>query len=164
MPLNKINKLFIRLARTQLKRQVGRRNKSMSFKYRYKKFTPVWVSLEIINAVTGEKTTAKANDASAGKLKKWLKMRNLRASFDEMVIKKNSSWLSFTDSDWKNFPVIVKVGTYKSPYVIDHVGEMFQIKTRKIRTVFLRTVGNIDYITLIDEKRQLINSKKKGKK
>jgi hypothetical protein len=157
MGLNRIQKQFIRLSNIQRNRvSIPRRTR------RKKMFGTGWASkavkVHIINAITGETTVAKSYEESPAKLKKWLKLRNMRAQFSEMVIHKNSIWNQLRDADFVDFPVIIKVGTYQSPYVIVYVGDKITIGNKTTATLFLRTVDNIDYLSLIGEKRKIVEN------
>lgn len=153
----KVQKLFIKLSANQRKRSglfpgYIRRNNPWN-----KKFPrPNKVRLEIINAVTGERTIAYSFDDSKRALKKWLRLRNLRAQFDNMTLKPNSSWFNFMESEWSNFPVIVKVDDFEVPYLIDHVGEKITIKNKTTCSVFLKTTNNFDYLGVVSAKKKLM--------
>lgn len=114
------------------------------------------VVVQIINAITGETTKALADEPSNAKLKKWLKIRNTRAEFEDMIISPKSTWALLADDQWKDFPIIVKVGTYQTSYVIDHIGTRHLTEGKSCVTVYLKTVGNVDYLSLIKEKKELV--------
>jgi hypothetical protein len=152
----KAQKLFIRLSSNQRRRWM---NMPRNFRRRSwsKKFpVPNRVKVEIINAVTGEKTTAYAVEDSKRALKKWLRVRNLRAQFDNMVLKPNSSWFNFTEEEFKDFPLIVKVGEAQFPYVLDHTGERVTIKNKVTCSIYLRAADNIDYLGIVSNKKKLM--------
>lgn len=166
-------KLFIRLSTNQRKRlgntsgYIRRRNWNKKFPVLNK------VKVEIINAVTGEKTTAYAIEDSKRSLKKWLRIRNIRAQFESMLLSPKSSWFNFTKEEWENFPIIVKMDDYEVPYVIDHIGEKIIIKNKTTCSLYLRVADNIDYLSIISAKKKLmkdwiekhpIRAKKKAKR
>ena len=166
MSLNRIQKTFIRLATNQQSywSQLGRRKTKRARRMKQVKFNkwqPHTVTVDIINAVTGEKTTAKAFEESKAKLKKWLKLRNMRAEFFDMWIKKGSTFYKLDEKDFDDFPVIIQIGTYKTPYLIRHIRDRITRKGKMTITVLLETVDNVNYLELINEKKELLE---KGKK
>ena len=166
MSLNRIQKTFVRLAINQqsfwgqLGRYRTRRHGSRKWEVAAK------VKVEIINAVTGEKTTAKSFEETPAKLKKWLKLRNVRAEFTDMLLKKRSTFFKLTEKEFENYPVIIKVGTYKVPYLIRHIRDRVSRKGKVSCTVLLETVENVDYLSILSEKKELLEKgkKKKGSK
>ena len=120
------------------------------------------VRVEVIDAVTGDKTTAKASEESKAKLRKWLKLRNVRAEFTEVVLKKTSTWFKLTDMEFIDYPIIVKVGTYKAPYLIKRVQDRVSFKGKTTISIQLETTENVDYLSILSKKKELL--KKKGSK
>jgi hypothetical protein len=159
MPLSKIQKTFIRLAKKRT--ALWPSPFYWPRKHRIKIFEPKTVKVTIINAVTGEETTARAREESSTKLKKWLKLRNMRAEFIKMLLKKKSTWFKFRNDEFENFPVIVKVGTYKTPYIIHHVEDRVTRKGKTTITILVETVENVDYLSILSEKKELLEKNKK---
>lgn len=158
MSLNKIQKRFVKLVNNRHSKWLSR---YPARRYRAGKWSPSSTSIKIINAVTGEITTAKSKDDNPTTLKRWLKIRNMRATFQEMLIKKNSTWSRLLDDEFKNYPVIVKLGRYQVPYIIEHVGDRLTYNGKTTCTVFLETTDNINYLSIISEKKKLlVNSPK----
>jgi len=154
----KAQKLFLRLLANQNNKRSGNR---VGFMRKYntwnKKFPSSHkVKVEIINAVTGEKTTAYAAEESKRALKKWLRIRNVRAHFDNMLLKPKASWFNFTSEEFKNFPIIVKVTDTQFPYTISHIGERITVKNKTTCSIYLQTLDNIDYLNLISDKKKLM--------
>jgi hypothetical protein len=157
--LNRIQKQFVKLVNTNTSKWMSMPRRSMfRSRYRVKKWAPSSTQVKIINAVTGEETTARAYDDSPTTLKRWLKMRNLRAQFADMVIFKNSIWAQLSDEEIKDYPVIVKMGKKQYPYLIDHIGDRLTFGKKTTATVFLKTVENINYLSVIAEKRALLSN------
>jgi len=159
MSLTRIQKTFVRLAATRwLRGGYGR----PPYGYKSKKKFPVAkVRVEIIDAVTGQKTSGLSSDESKAKLKKWLKLRNVRAEFTGVILKKKSAWFKLEDGEFNDYPIIVKVGTYKAPYLVKRVQDR---KTRKGITTLsiqLETTDNIDYIAILSKKKELLATKEK---
>ena len=154
----RVHKLLIRLLSNQHKRWRGMPHKNTRRKQAWRKVfpSPNYVRVEIINAVTGEKTTARAIDDSQRSLKKWLRIRNTRAQFDSMGLNPKSSWFNFTPEEWENFPIIVKVGDAQFPYVIARIGEKVTIKNKIVCSVFLQTLDNINYLSVVNTKKKLM--------
>jgi hypothetical protein len=164
MSLSRIQKTFVRLATnhqsywSRLSHRKTHRRKVSSENWQFNE-----VKVEIINAVTGEKTTGKTLEDSPAKLKKWLKLRNIRAEFTDVLIKKNSTWSKLPEEEFDNYPVIVRVGSYKVPYVIAHVRDRVTFKKRTTCTFLLATIDNVNYLELINEKKELLEKSKTKK-
>ena len=157
MPLNRIQKQFIRLATSQHTKWMRMpRRGSFRKKFMGGKSADDGAKVNIINAVTGEITTAVSYNDTPAKLKKWLKLRNLRGQFSNMLIKKSSTWHKLPDDGFQDYPVIVKIGTAQYPYVIDHIGDRFEQNGKISVTVFLKITDNINYLSVINEKKKLL--------
>lgn len=162
MALSKIQKTFVRLAATKWGPMGSYRTK----RYRSKKYSPSTASkvrIEVIDAVTGQKTSAKAFEESASKLRKWLKMRNERAEFTDVLLKKKSVWFTFSNEDFIDYPVIIRVGNYKSSYLVKRVQDRVTKRGRTTISIQLETTENIDYLSILSAKKELLQAKK-GKK
>lgn len=162
MSLTRIQKTFVRLAASRWMSSVpyGRSPYGRRFK---KKFPVAKVKVEIIDAVTGNKTTGKSgSEESKAKLKKWLKLRNVRAEFTEVILKKKSVWFKLEDGEFIDYPIIIKVGTYKAPYLIKRVQDRKTFKGITTISMQLETTGNVDYIAILSKKKELLAAK--GKK
>lgn len=161
MSLTRIQKTFVRLAASKWMSAMpyGR-----SPYRRYKKKFPVAkVSVGIIDAVTGQKTSGKCgSEESKAKLKKWLKLRNVRAEFTEVILKKKSAWFKLEDTEFADYPIIIKVGNYKAPYLIKRVQDRRTRKGITTISIQLETTGNVDYISILSKKKEMLANK--GKK
>jgi hypothetical protein len=162
MSLTRIQQTFVRLAANN---KWGPMGSYRTKRRKLLKYSPSrsQVQIEVIDAVTGEKTSAKAFEESATKLRKWLKLRNVRAEFTNVVLKKKSTWAKLDDMEFIDYPVIIKVGTYKAPYLIKKIDSRFTFKGKTTITIQLETTENIDYLSILSEKKELLK-KKKGKK
>ncbi|MGH7974882.1 MAG: hypothetical protein ACREBR_05105 [bacterium] len=163
MSLTRIQRTFARLAavrRGWIPMGSGYRNPRRK---RVKQFPTAKIRVELIDAVTGQKTSGKGADDSPAKLKKWLKLRNVRAEFVDILIKKNSIWSKLQDVDFIDYPIIVKVGTYKAPYLIKRVENRKTIKGKTTCSMQLETTGNVDYLSILSKKKELLENKKKSK-
>lgn len=159
MSLNRIQKTFIRLA----SHKWGTMGSYKTRRYKLTKTEKTKVRVEVIDAVSGDKTSAKASEPSLAKLRKWLKLRNARAEFTEVLLKKKSNWFKLSDTDFIDYPVIIKVGTYKGPYLIKRVQDRVTYRGKTTISIQLETTGNIDYLSILSEKKELLASKR-GKK
>lgn len=160
MSLTRVQKTFIRLASnywTPMARRKTKRRKIV-------KWQPTKIRIEVIDAVTGEKTSAKACEESATKLRKWLRLRNVRAEFTDVVLKKNTAWFKLTAEEFIDYPVIIKVGTYKAPYLIKRIQDRVVVKGKATMSIQLETTDNIDYLGILSAKKELLVAKKKGTK
>jgi len=161
MSLTRIQKTFVRLAAHKWGQMSSYRTK----RYRLGKYQPskAKVKVEVIDAVTGEKTFGKASDESAAKLRKWLKLRNIRAEFTDVLLKKKSTWLKLSEMEFIDYPVIIKVGSYKAPYLIKRVQDRVTYRGKTTISIQLETTNNIDYLGILSAKKELLE-KKKGSK
>jgi hypothetical protein len=125
------------------------------------KWQPIKVRIEVIDAVTGEKTSGKGCEESAAKLRKWLKLRNVRAEFTDVVLKKNTTWFKLNAEEFIDYPIIVKVGNYKSPYLIKRIQDRVAIKGKVTISIQLETTDNIDYLSILSKKKEQLARKKK---
>lgn len=162
MSLTRIQKTFVRLAASKWM-PAGSYGRS-PYGYRTKKKFPVAkVKVDIIDAVSGNKTTGKASDESKAKLKKWLKLRNVRAEFTQVILKKKSPWFKLQDTDFIDYPIIIKVGNYKAPYLIKRVQDRKTFKGVTTISMQLETTGNVDYIAILSKKKEMLDNKKGSK-
>ena len=165
MGLTRVQKIFVRLASSNrwlpMSKRKTRRHSWVAKKR--KSAVSNKTKLEIIDAVTGESTTAKAFEESAAKLRKWLKLRNVRAEFTEVLLKKKSTWFKLSDMEFIDYPIIVKVGTYKAPYLIKRIQGKVTYRGKTTISIQLETTDNIDYLSILSAKKELV-AKKKGKK
>ncbi len=162
MSLTRIQKTFVKLAANRWVPMSGYKTK----RRRLGKYSPSksQVRVEVIDAVTGEKTSAKAFEDSPSKLRKWLKMRNARAEFTDVLLKKKSTWFKLLDEEFIDYPVIVKVGTYKAPYLIKRVQDRVTRRGKVTISIQLETTDNIDYLGILSAKKELLEkTKRKGK-
>ncbi len=161
MSLTRIQKTFVKLAANRWVPMGGYKTK----RRRLDKYSPSksQVRIEVIDAVTGEKTSAKAFEESLSKLRKWLKLRNVRAEFTDVVLKKNSTWFKLSDTEFIDYPVIIKVGNYKSPYLVKRIQDRVTIKGKVTCSFQLETTENIDYLSILSAKKDLLKKKKESK-
>jgi len=125
-----------------------------------KKFAISNIRVEIIDAVTGQKTSGKAFEESAAKFKKWLKLRNVRAEFTDVRLNKTSAWFKLNDAEFIDYPIIVKMGGYKAPYLIKRVQDRKTFKGKTTFSIQLETTENIDYLAILSQKKELLLNKK----
>jgi len=156
MSLTRIQKTFVRLAANRYGTMGSYRTKRRKFN---KKFPSNKVHVEIIDAVTGEKTSGKGCEESAAKLRKWLKLRNVRAEFKDVLLKKNSTWFKLDDEEFIDYPIIIRVGTYKGPYLIKRIQDRVTRKGKVTCSLQLETTDNIDYLSILSKKKELIVKK-----
>lgn len=130
------------------KRYGGRKRKA-------KANLPQEVQVDVVSAVTGEVSKGFMREASSKKLKKWLSYHNIRAQVERMIIPLKSSWARMTDDQWSGYPIIIRVGSYKAPYVVNHISPGVTVKRTTFRTLFLKSVDNISYVEAITVKKKM---------
>ena len=92
-----------------------------------------------------------------------MKLRNSRAEFTDMLLKKKSTWFKLSDMEFINYPIIVCVGSYRCPYLIKRIQDRVTRKGKVTCTIQLETTENVDYLSILSEKKELLE-KAKGKK
>jgi hypothetical protein len=120
------------------------------------------IKVTVIDAVNGTKTSGNTTDQSKAKFKKWLKLRNVRAEFTDVILKKKSVWFKLDDTDFIDYPIIIQVGNYKAPYLIKRVQDRVTRKGITTIKIQLETTENIDYLSILSAKKELLANK--GKK
>lgn len=115
-----------------------------------------YIAVEVVSAITGEVTKALACETSSRKYAKWLSYRNSRAQLDEVILPVNSTWYRMSDETWKDYPVFIKVGEYKAPYVIDHISPRVEEKDKTYCSLYLKIVDNIQYLEDIATKKKMM--------
>lgn len=163
MSLSKIQKTFVRLATNQQSYWATLGRHRTKRKRRVIKWSPTQVSVEIVNAVTGEITTAKAYEESKTKLKKWLKLRNMGAEFVDVLLKKSSTFYKLNEDGFEDFPVIVNINSSKFPYLIKRITDRRTRKGKTYCSFLLETVDNVNFLELINTKMELLEEGKKKK-
>jgi len=161
MSLTRIQKTFVRLAASKWIHGVPSYGR-LPFRKTKKKQNPT-IRIEIIDAVNGTKTSGKAADDSKAKFKKWLKLRNARAEFTDVILRKTSVWFKLEDMDFIDYPIIIKVGNYKAPYLIKRVQDRKTFKGITTIKIQLETTDNVDYLSILSKKKELLATKKKSK-
>ena len=157
MRLTRIQRSFLRLASYS---RYGGFGSYRTRRHKFKKKFPVKrVKIQLIDAVTGQSTSAQGFEDSKTRLKKWLKLRNVQAEFTNVLLKKKATWSKLEDTDFMDYPVIVKVGTYKAPYLIKRIHSKITIKGKTTCTMQLETTGNVDYLSILSEKKELLKKK-----
>jgi hypothetical protein len=160
MSLTRIQKTFVRLAATKWMHGIPSYGRLPSNRKTKKKQDPKF-RIEIIDAVNGTKTSGKASDESKAKFKKWLKLRNARAEFTDVILRKTSPWFKLEDTDFIDYPIIIKVGAYKAPYLIKRVQDRKTFKGITTIKIQLETTDNVDYLSILSKKKELLAAKKK---
>lgn len=156
MSLTRIQKTFVRLAAVQ---RFGSLTNYRTPRFK-KKFPVKKIRIEIIDAVTGQKTTAKAFENSNIKLKKWLKLGNTQAEFTDVLLKKTSVWFKLEDTDFIDYPIIIKVGAYKAPYLVKRINSRKTFKGKTTCTFQLEKAENVNYLAILSEKKELLAKNK----
>lgn len=163
-----VQQLFVSLSKSYknqpIKKNLRRKLRSHSITVKTSKNIKFkGIKVQIINAVTGEATTAVSYESSVKKLKKWLKMRNLRAQFSNFMIKKKSAFSKLSLTQFIDYPIIVKIGNFKAPYLIDYISEPYKYGKKTVCFLYLKVVGNVEYLQIIHEKVSILEELKKKK-
>jgi|SRR6185437_5416409 len=162
MSLTRIQKTFVRLAAAKWMHGMPSYGR-LPMGRKAKKKQDIKIRIEIIDAVTGTKTSGKAAEDSKAKFKKWLKLRNARAEFTDVILRKTSAWFKLEDTDFIDYPIIIKVGSYKAPYLIKRVQDRKTFKGITTIKMQLETTDNVDYLSILSQKKELLTTKKKSK-
>ena len=128
------------------------------------------IPVEIVNAITGEVHKGYMRDVSIRKLRKWLEFHNHRAQVEQVSLPVKSTFyrLNKKEDGLKELPVLIKLGRYQVPYLIDHVGVFFVEKGKPTITFNLQVVDNLKYLETVALKKtsimKLFNKIKKAKR
>jgi len=68
-----------------------------------------------------------------------------------------------SEMEFIDYPVIIKVGSYKAPYLIKRVQDRVTYRGKTTISIQLETTNNIDYLGILSAKKELLE-KKKGSK
>jgi hypothetical protein len=128
------------------------------------------IPVEVVNAITGEVTKGYMRDLSIRRLRKWLALHNYRAQVELVYLSKKSTFfkLNKQPNGLFEYPILIKLGTYQVPYLIENVRLFTPKKGKPVIMLDLKTVDNLKYLELIAEKKKdvmkLFNKIKKAKK
>jgi hypothetical protein len=129
-----------------------------------------FIPVEVINAITGEVSKGYMRDLSITRLRKWLAYHNQRAQVEQVSLSVNSTFahLNRKAGALNDFPVLIKLGKYQVPYLIDRVSLSALVKHRQTFTFNLKTVDNLKYLEMVAGKKaevmKLFKKIKKAKK
>jgi hypothetical protein len=126
------------------------------------------IPVEVINAITGEVAKGYMRDLSVRKLRKWLELHNYRAQVEQVSVPKRSTFYKMNVDDFTDFPILIKLGTYQVPYLIDYAAKHSIVNGRWTAEFNLKTVDNLKYLEIVASKKETImkrfNKIKKTKK
>jgi hypothetical protein len=115
------------------------------------------IPVEVVNAITGEISKGYMRDLSAKKLRKWLGFHNQRAQVEQVALSPRSTFYALINdkhpTDIKDFPILIKLGTYQVPYLIEQARSIITVKDKQTVTFELKTVDNLKYLQLIADKK-----------
>jgi hypothetical protein len=148
-------KLTIRKLRRIVRNRISRYNKNI--------FKPVKerrLSVQIISAVTGEVLSARIIGSTTRKLAydlalNWARNWAMDPIVESMRIPKNSTFYTLSDSIWLDYPVVLKVGTKKFPFLIGRVG-VFKTGSIMVCQAYLKRADNLEYLQAVGVKRRVI--------
>jgi len=127
-----------------------------------------YIPVEVVNAITGEVSKGYMRDLSIKRLRKWLEFHNHKAQVEQVYLSNKTTLQHLSEKDIKDFPILIKLGRYQVPYLIDHARADIIVRGRKTVTLNLKTVDNLKYLeTIADRKSKVIrlfNKIKKTKK
>jgi hypothetical protein len=126
------------------------------------------IQVEVVNAITGEVVIGYMREFSVRKLRRWLELRNQRAQVEQICIPARSTLSRLSEFDKTNYPVLVKLGNYQVPYLIDNTRPDAIIKGKQTTCFNLKIVDNLSYLELIANRKEAVmkvfNKIKKSKK
>lgn len=161
MTTEQIRNLFLRHTNLRLRRK-SKKSKS-----------PVWsvwrnslprtykFSLKVYSAVTGEVFKARAQEETKRKLQNIMKSGG-RVILDTLFIPKRSSTYNFSLDEWRNYPILLELGSCKMPYIIYAIQYQRVDDTSKC-IAFLHSIDNIEYFQAISLKKDLLLAKRGDK-
>ena len=111
------------------------------------------IPVEVVNAITGEVAKGYMRDLSLRKLRKWLEYHNHRAQVEQVYLSKKNTLSHLKEEDLKDFPILIKLGKYQVPYLIDRSTPDLIIKGRQTVMFNLKTADNLKYLEIIAERK-----------
>lgn len=128
------------------------------------------IPVEVVNAITGEVHKGYMRDISARKLRKWLGYHNHRAQVEQVSIPLKSTFhlLHKKEDGLKEYPILIKLGTYQVPYLIEHVRLDIEVRNKQTFAFNLKVADNLKYLELVAARKvegmKLFNKIKKAKR
>jgi hypothetical protein len=127
-----------------------------------------FIPVEVVNAITGEVAKGYMRDFSIKRLRKWLEFHNHKAQVEQVYLSLKSTLHHLSAEEVKDFPILVKLGTYQVPYLIAQSHLSLIVRGRQTITLDLKTVDNLKYLETIADRKakvmKLFHKIKKGKK
>jgi hypothetical protein len=124
-----------------------------------------FIPVEVVNAITGEVAKGYMRDLSIKRLRRWLEFHNHRAQVEQVYLSAKATLRHLPLEEVKDFPVLIKLGTYQVPYLIAQSHLSLIVRGRQTVTFDLKTVDNLKYLeTIADRKRKIMKLFKKIKK
>lgn len=129
-----------------------------------------YIPVEVVNAITGEMHKGYMRDLSSRKLRKWLGHHNSRAQVEQVFLQPKTTFatLSVSTDGLKGFPILIKLGSYQVPYLIEYAAFDSLVKKKQTFVFNLKVVDNLKYLETVAENKdtvmKLFNKIKKAKK
>lgn len=111
------------------------------------------IPVEVVNAITGEVSKGYMRDLSLRRLKTWLQFHNHKAFVEQLFLSPKITLANLKEEDAKDFPILLKLGKYQVPYLIDRIRFSLIIKGRQTYALDLKTADNLKYLEIIAEKK-----------
>jgi hypothetical protein len=117
-----------------------------------------FVQVVLVNAITGETAKGYIQANSIRALTRWLGYHNHRAEVEQVALKPNSTFDELTPGELKNLPILIKLGKYQFPYIIDSVYSSYTPKHKILFTFRLQTVDNLKYLEMVAARKEEVMS------
>jgi hypothetical protein len=127
-----------------------------------------FIPVEVVNAITGEIAKGYMRDLSIKKLRKWLSYHNHRAHVEQVYLSPYTTLFNLKEADIKDFPILIKLGKYQMPYLIENVRPSIPVRNRNTVAFELKISDNLKYLEIVARKKRkvmaLFNKLKLAKK
>jgi hypothetical protein len=126
------------------------------------------IPVEVVNAITGEVSKGYMRDLSTKKLRQWLGYHNHKAQVEQVYLSPKMTLAHLDTTELMDFPILIKLGRYQVPYLIDHTKQDAVIRGKQTVAFNLKTADNLKYLEIIAERKgyimKLFKKIKKAKK
>lgn len=114
------------------------------------------IPVEVVNAITGEVAHGYMRNLSVTKLRQWLSYHNHNADVEQVYLSEKMTLSHLTDHEKVNYPVMIKLGRYQVPYLIEKVRPSEIIRGKQTVMFELKTIDNLKYLETVAKRKAVI--------
>jgi hypothetical protein len=151
-----------------LKKRLERKHKVKKNKYgmmtsqqfmrtRWFSTTEKRIKIKVVSVVTAEELNGVCFGTTRRKHQLYLDNHPNRAQVENVYLPKGSTFHAMSDTDWKNYPIVLVLGSRKYSYVVDHC-EKFNTGKRIVCNLFLASLENLPYLKAVGLAQKLVDT------